>query len=193
MFRFNADKRWHANHLRIHTHAIGVRDLFFLLLASKRVTEGLIRWRGFRSKSLSKFICPCCANVLLLTWLTVVILISVILRTGWTLLGEKNCSSCNLLQVFQVQIFLNLIVYPQSCQVQKQAWSAVVLQMRYRKNPDWDKTKTARENQVPANCSGIIVLRTPQRSIINATKLSIRKNKDEFVLPLSLGNPQPGI
>jgi hypothetical protein len=35
-------------------------------------------------------------------------------------IGRKNCSSFTLLQVFQVQIFLNLI-HRQSCEVQKQA------------------------------------------------------------------------
>jgi hypothetical protein len=76
----------------------------------------------------------------------------------------------------------------------KQALSTVVQQMSCLVNPNLvNKNAKRKPSSSQRPSSGIIVFRTPQQLIINATKLSKRENIDAFVLPLGLGNPQPGI
>ncbi len=71
-------------------------------------------------------------------------------------------SSSTLLEMFQVQIFLHLIVYQQKkWWGTKQAWPQVFLQMSYSMNPDWVNKNGKRKqlhSQTPS--SGIIVHRT---------------------------------
>ncbi len=77
-----------------------------------------------------------------------------------------------------------MVFYPQTKLLNstKQAWSAVVRQMRFLwMNPEWEKIKTSRENSCsqPPSSSGINVLRTMLRFIINALKWSNRENRNK--------------
>jgi hypothetical protein len=79
-----------------------------------------------------------------------------------------------------------LLTHRQSCEVQKQAWSAVVLQVSYL---IWlKKTKIARENRFSQlHGPGIIVLQI--HNDLKSTPPNFQKGKIEiFVLPASLGN-----
>jgi hypothetical protein len=110
------------------------------------------------------------------------------------LLGKKKWSCCTLLQVFQVQISSNVMVY---------STEKVV---RYQNRPDL-RSRSANEifntekkiNQRENSCSQppssrINVVCTYDRFIMNAIK-NCQKERIEinFVLPLCLGNQQPGI
>ncbi len=61
---------------------------------------------------------------------------------GRSLSWSKNvlvalCSKCFKLKYFWIWLF----THKESCEIQKQAWSTVVPQMSYLKEPDWVKKK----------------------------------------------------
>jgi hypothetical protein len=105
---------------------------------------------------------------------------------------SKNCLVA--LQVFKIQIFLNVMVYPQT-----KLWGTKTSLICSRStneifvNPYWEKTKTDDVNRL-AQVSGIIVLRD-YVTIYNQRhpKLSKNKNRDQFCPTFMPGTIQPGI
>jgi hypothetical protein len=61
-------------------------------------------------------------------------------------LGKQNWACCTLLEVFKVQMWW--FTHRQSCEVQKQAWSAVVWQMSFLVNPYGLKFKNGERKQL---------------------------------------------